>query len=53
MRQFDVWVKECGFPEKGSFRRLEAMERNLEEKDRESNSVKRRFLEDWKAFGDW
>ena len=39
VRPFDLWVKECDFPEKGSFsgRLLEALKRTLKEKERESD----------------
>lgn len=49
LSQFDVWVSDCRFPEKGNFssRQIEQLKNTLEDKERHT------FKAGWKAFGLW
>lgn len=52
--QLDMWVKECGFPGRGSFslRQLETLERKLTEEEKKKRKGKP-FRADWAADTDW
>jgi len=57
VRQVEMWVKECGFPEGGSFsvRQLEFLRARLEQKEKESEKKgkKKKVKIDWVAFNMW